>query len=144
MEKAYDAINLGVRHGAWGENVASAFLRKRGFEIVDRNTRPCRRDGRLEIDIVAYEKRSDTLVFVEVKQHKNFSPYQCRLRSVDKRKLGNMRRACVNWLRKYQWLGGYRFDVIEIYGAPELGRPEIDHIENVRLFAAKERSISWN
>ena len=135
--------NIGVRHGAWGENVASSYLRKRGFIIVDRNSRPCRRNRTLEIDIVAYEQKSDTLVFVEVKQHKSFSRYQSRLRSIDKQKLSNLRRACVNWVKTKDWDGGYRFDVIEIYGAPESGSPEIDHIENVQLFTSKERRVAW-
>ncbi len=135
--------NIGVAHGVWGENVASSYLRKRGYLIVDRNSRPCRRNRTLEIDIVAYEQKTDTLVFVEVKQHKSFSPYQSRLRSIDKQKLCNLRRACVNWVKTKDWDGGYRFDVIEIYGTPETGSPEIDHIENVQLFAPKERKVAW-
>ena len=136
--------NIGVRHGAWGEEVASRYLLARGLEIIDRNSRPCAADQRLEIDIVAYEKSSDTLVFVEVKQHKGFSPYQRRLRSVDRNKLDNMRRACNTWRRRFGWQGGYRFDVLEVYGTPETGETHIDHIRSVPLFASKERRVRWN
>ena len=38
--------NVGVEHGAWGEDVAVEYLRVHGYEIVDRNVRPCRRTGR--------------------------------------------------------------------------------------------------
>ncbi|MFZ1075537.1 MAG: YraN family protein [Minisyncoccia bacterium] len=47
--------------GALGENVASEYLRRRGFSIRDRNV--ARKTG--ELDIVA--RKGDTLHFVEVK-----------------------------------------------------------------------------
>ena len=47
--------------GQLGENAAAAFLRKKGYEIIERNFRT--RTG--EIDIIAIDK--DTLAFVEVK-----------------------------------------------------------------------------
>ncbi|MBO6067043.1 MAG: YraN family protein [Kiritimatiellae bacterium] len=135
--------NIGVRHGSWGEEVASRYLRARGLEIIERNSRPCAADRRLEIDIVAYESRTDTLVFVEVKQHRDFSPYQRRLRSVNRRKLANMRRVCNNWRLRFGWQGGYRFDVLEVYGTPETGETHIDHIRSVPLFTARERQVAW-
>ena len=39
--------NVGQRHGVWGEDVAACYLRRHGFEIVDRNSRPSEKDGRL-------------------------------------------------------------------------------------------------
>jgi len=135
--------NVGVAHGAWGEDVAVEYLRRGGFEIVDRNPRPVEDDARLEIDIVAWERNSDTMVFVEVKQHAELSPYARRLRSIDRGKKNNLRRACNAWRRINKWHGGFRFDVIEIYGVPEGGRPVIDHIHNVELFARKGRFVNW-
>ena len=135
--------NLGVFHGAWGEDVAAEYLRRGGFEIVDRNPRPVGRDSRLEIDIVAWERKSDTMVFVEVKQHAEVSPYARRLRSVDRAKKNNLRRACNAWRRVNRWRGGFRFDVIEVYGVPGGGRPVIDHIRDVELFARRERFVRW-
>ena len=64
-----ETSNVGVRHGEWGEDVAVEFLRVHGYEIVDRNVRPCSRDRRLEIDVVAYDRMYDVMAFVEVKQH---------------------------------------------------------------------------
>ena len=137
-------FNVGVAHGAWGERVAVNVLKARGMEILDRNSRPCAKDRRLEIDIVAYDHKSDTLVFVEVKQHKTHSPYQRRLRSISEKKISNMRRACWSWRHKNTWNGGYRFDVIEIYGTPESKCPEVDYIENVKIFAKRGRGVRWN
>lgn len=139
-----EAVNVGVAHGAWGEDVAAEYLRRGGFEIVERNTRPVERDSRLEIDLVAWDRKADTMVFVEVKQHATLSSYARRLRSVDRRKRENLRRACNAWRRTNKWHGAYRFDVIEIYGTPEGGRPVIDHIEHVELFARRGRFVKWN
>jgi len=136
--------NLGVRHGEWGEAMAVDHLRRHGFVIVERNVRPVERDRRLEIDVIAWERESDTLVFVEVKQHKTLSPYARRLQSVDRRKRENLRRACVTWKCVNKWNGSVRFDVVEIYGVPEGGEPVIDHIRNVHLFGRADRFVRWD
>ena len=136
--------NIGVVHGTWGESVAVEYLRRGGFEIVDRNTCPVRRDGRLEIDIVAWDRKNDEMVFVEVKQQAKPSPYARRLRRIDRNKKRNILRACNAWRRINKWHGAFRFDVIEIYGVPERGRPVIDHIPNVELFAKPGRFVRWS
>ena len=136
--------NIGVVHGTWGESVAVEYLRRGGFEIVDRNTCPVRRDGRLEIDIVAWDRKNDEMVFVEVKQQAKPSPYARRLRRIDRNKKRNILRACNAWRRINKWHGAFRFDVIEIYGVPERGRPVIDHIPNVELFAKPGRFVKWS
>lgn len=143
MPRLRENGNLSVGHGCWGEAVACEFLRARGYEIFERNATPCARDRRLEIDVVAYERESDTLVFVEVKQHKAVSEFGTRLRSVDKRKLRNLKLAFNAWRRTNRWENGYRFDVIEIYGSPETGVKGIDHVESVRLFNDNDKHVNW-
>lgn len=144
MPRPRKSANVGVAHGSWGEDVATEYLRVRGFEILERNVRPCPWDARLEIDIVAYLKGSDTLVFVEVKQHKSRDERQTRLRSITRRKKELLRRAFRTWLRRNHWHGAYRFDVIEVYGVPEAGRKaEIDHLERVQIFVKDERYVNW-
>ena len=139
-----EASNVGVTRGAWGEDVAADFLRRRGYLIVDSNACPVEKDRRLEIDLVAWDEATDTMVFVEVKQHATLTPYGRRLRSVDRSKRVNLRRACNAWRRVNKWRGSFRFDVIEIYGTPEGGRPVIDHIEKVNLFAKPNRFVKWD
>lgn len=136
--------NIGVLHGAWGEAVATEYLRRHGYEIVDRNSRPVEGDERLEIDIVAWDRKKDAMVFIEVKQHAEPSPYARRLQSVNKRKRMNLRRACNAWRRENRWRGAFRFDVIEIYGVPGGGEPVIDHISDVELFAKRGRFVNWS
>jgi putative endonuclease len=138
-----DAGNIARRHGCWGEEEAVRFLLRKGYRILDRNARPSKRDMRLEIDIVAYDPKNETVVFVEVKQHSARSLYQRRLRSVDKRKKANLLRVCRAWLHRKSWPGAYRFDVVEVYGSP--GETiDIDHVQRVELFARRERFVKWN
>ena len=141
---SHKPVNSSVERGAWGESVATEYLRRGGFEIVDRNPRPVKDDERLEIDIIAWDRRSDTMVFFEVKQHAHLSPYARRLRSVNRDKKRNLRRACNAWRRIHKWLGAVRFDVIEVYGSPGGGKPVIDHIPDVELFAKPGRFVKWN
>ena len=144
MRTPPEVRNVGVEHGAWGEAVAVDYLRRHGYEIVDRNSRPVAKDERLEIDIVAWDRRKDEMVFVEVKQHSELSPYARRLRSVDRRKKLNLRRACNAWRRTNRWRGAFRFDVVEIYGVPEGGPPVVDQISDVELFAKPGRFVKWS
>lgn len=137
------AENVAVRNGCWGEDRAVEYLRLNGYVIIERNARPSPRDRRLEVDVVAYEVASETLVFVEVKTHARHQPGERRLRSVNRRKLQNVRRAFNAWRRLNRWSGGYRFDVIEVFGTPGAGRPEIDHVMQVGLFVPREKFVNW-
>lgn len=143
MRPPLEAHNVGVRNGIWGEAVAVEHLRRAGFQIVDRNSCPVARDRRLEIDIVAWDPKSDAMVFVEVKQHAALSPHCGRLSRVNRRKRLNLRRACNAWRRLNKWHGDFRFDVIEVYGTPDGGRPVVDHIEKVNLFVDPRRFVKW-
>ena len=129
--KRRDVDNISVRHGEWGEDVATEFLRCAGYEIIERNSRPVKKDQRLDIDIVAYDRRNDSVVFVEVKQHANHSPFEKRLRSVDRRKKSNLLRACNAWRWKNSWSGSI-FKTTPVYGLkrsrklpPSLALPQI-------------------
>lgn len=130
---------VAVSRGQWGEDAASAYLQARGWVVLERNARPCSRDRRCEIDIVLRSRDGRSVVFVEVKTHRAHSPFASRLWRVNRRKRNVLLRACTNWIMRNKWHGNFRFDVVEVYGAPEDGMPEIDHIENVPLFPSRWR-----
>lgn len=144
MRRRREIDNIGVRHGEWGEDVAVAALRRKGWVIVARNVHPCSEDERLELDIIAYDRGADAMVFVEVKQHARHDDGGTRLRGIDRRKLMNLRRAATAWRLENKWHGAFRFDVIEVYGTPGCRTPEVDHIERVALFTPRERFVDWS
>lgn len=129
-----EAPNGSVARGRWGEDVAAAYLTGLGWRIVGRNLRPCAKDRRCELDIVAFAPDSRCVVFVEVKTHRRHSEWAGRLWAVDRQKKRNILRASASWLMQRRWHGNFRFDVIEVYGDHGDMQPEIDHVENVRLF----------
>ena len=134
------AENESVRIGSWGEDIAACFLKNHGWEIVGRRVRPCKRDRRREIDVIARSADRQTVVFVEVKTHAVRSLRASPLWGVDRRKKNVLLRACANWLMWKKWHGNFRFDVIEVFGRRTSPRPpEIDHFENVPLFPPKWR-----
>ena len=144
MSGRRESDNVGLVHGNWGEDVACEYLRTRGLIVMDRNVRPCEWDRRYEIDIIAYDQTNDTVVFVEVKQHKSRSERQHRLRSICHHKKELLLKASRTWLRKNNWSTGRRFDVVEVYGDPESGKKvEIDHLERVQLFEQNSRFVNW-
>lgn len=131
--------NLAVARGAWGEACAADYLRRCGWRVLARNVRPCSADRRCEIDLIVQSRDRRSVVFVEVKTHRAPSARATRLWCVDRRKKNVLLRACTNWILRNKWHGNFRFDVVEVYGTPAGGTPEIDHVENVPLFPPKWR-----
>jgi putative endonuclease len=112
--------------GALGEQVAAEHLKRRGFEIVERNYRT--RWG--ELDIVAYDGR--TLAFVEVKTRRQRRGQPCPLEAIRSRKRLQVRQMALRWLqerRERPHADVLRFDAIGVTldGGDRLLR--LDHIE---------------
>jgi putative endonuclease len=95
--------------GRHGEDIASSFLSKKGYEIVERNFHS--QQG--EIDIIAREGRF--LVFVEVKNY-TFRSIGSPLSAVNRAKKQSMIHAARTYLMKNNIRDMYcRFDVLAIY-----------------------------
>lgn len=109
------------RLGQWGETTAAAYLSRRGYEILARNTRT----PYGEIDIIA--RQGDITIFVEVKTltaSTNFFPEQ----NVTARKREHML-ACAECYAAENAIDHWQIDVIAIEG--KQGRePKITHFEN--------------
>lgn len=108
--------------GIAGEKAACAFLKRKGYRILDRNYR-CSLG---ELDIVA--RRRGVLVFCEVKARSGGEPEEA-LGAVDARRQGRMARAASHYLDAN---GGYeersRFDVIALL--KDGGAWKIMHVED--------------
>lgn len=115
------------RSGAWGEELAARHLRAKGYRTLGRNVRF---GPRRELDLVARDPRTDTLVFVEVKtrQSEDFGRPMAAVNRGKRRAFG---RAVVRYLRQLRQRPAHvRFDVVEVVGQPGDATPVIRHIAN--------------
>ena len=112
------------RLGRWGEDLAAAFLEKKGCRIVDRNWK-CRFG---ELDLVA--EGEGYLCFVEVKLRRT-QRFGTGAEQVDQRKREKLRITAELYLQERPAVLQPRFDVIEVLAPNGLGtkNPKIRHIE---------------
>lgn len=115
--------------GAVGEDRAAAWLRKRGYRVLERNVR----NAGGELDMVARD--GDTLCFVEVKTRSG-SPFGGAVAAVDWKKRGKLVRAARVYLSRHPWDGPCRFDVLAIDLAPESDEPRFTLLRDA--FQAEE------
>ena len=111
--------------GAWGEEQAALFLRRKGYTIVERNY-ACRFG---EIDIIA--RRQGVIAFVEVKLRKN-ADFAAAREFVTGGKQQRIRKSASLWLSLHGCELQPRFDVIEIYApeGTETKRLTVNHLED--------------
>lgn len=122
MEKTPEHLQTGI----WGEELAVAFLREKGYTILERDWHTQHRD----IDIIA--QQDDCIVFVEVKTRRN-SDYAEPEESVNYRKLKNLRLAINHYIQYRKINTPWRFDVITVVGTMRSTTPKINHIEDFSL-----------
>jgi putative endonuclease len=108
--------------GAYGEDLAGAYLRKQKYTIVETNYR-CRSG---EVDIIA--KDGAVLVFIEVKTRRTstYGPPQLAVTAFKQRQLS---KAALTYLAQKKLVNNpARFDVIAVllHGP----NPSIEHIKN--------------
>ncbi len=111
--------------GKLGESLASDYLAKKGFIIVENNYRCF--DG--EIDIIA--KREDLLIIVEVKTRSRIDSEETLL-SITKSKQRKISRATADFVEKNQQYSDYyiRFDVITVIKDTALEEYSINHYDD--------------
>lgn len=97
--------------GAAGEEAASQYLRRQGYDIIARNWR-CRYG---EIDVIA--QHADTIVFVEVRSRtaRTMHAFGAPLESITAKKQMTVRRCAQAYLqRSGQPAGRIRFDCVGV------------------------------
>jgi uncharacterized protein (TIGR00252 family) len=112
-----------IQTGIWGEELAAAYLREKGYVIIERDWHSKHRD----IDIIAQD--GDTIVFVEVKTRSN-RDFGDPLQAVDFDKRHHLRLAINHYINYRRLDIPWRFDVITIVGELDSTMPEITHIED--------------
>ena len=106
--------------GQEGEQLASEYLKKKGWEILVRNYR----FSRSEIDLIA--SKDDLLIFVEVKARTNTS-FGLPEEFVDEKKAENIMKAAEHYIKDIDWKSGIRFDIVSIIKKEKV---RIKHIED--------------
>ena len=119
-----DVKNMaGKDTGHYGEDIAAAYLRQKGYSIVERNYR--KRIG--ELDIIAED--GEVVVFVEVKTRRSTrfgSPFE----AVDSRKQKKMSRIALEYLNSRKLLNrAARFDVVAVM-LHEGSLPEVEIVQD--------------
>lgn len=109
--------------GSKGEDAAVAWLRERGYYIVERNWRI----GHYEIDIIA--QRFDTLHFVEVKTRK-LGGWQSAYDSINDQKIRTLRRGAMAYRTIYRTPLELQFDLIAVT-MDDHGNASIELTENI-------------
>jgi putative endonuclease len=108
--------------GALFEDLACAYLKRKGYRIVERNVCLLKK----EVDIIAVD--GDTVVFVEVKGRLS-GRFGSPLEAVSSLKQVNLTRAARAYLSRRNLLPrDCRFDVIGFRA--DAGSIELEHIEN--------------
>ncbi len=112
--------------GIWGENVATDYLRGKGYTILERDWK----SGHRDIDIIAQD--GNIVVFVEVKTRRNqlFGEPE---EAIDYMKLRNLRAAINHYVKSKGIRQEIRLDAISIVGTPQQ-QPMINHIIDFPLY----------
>ncbi len=108
--------------GREAEDAAAAWLRRRGFEVLDRN----HATRRGEVDLVCRE--GDVLCFVEVRSRTSRAQGE-PAETIDRAKARRVVHAATDWALRHGGLErAIRFDVVSVLLGP--GEPEIVHHRN--------------
>ena len=118
-----------ITTGVWGEEMAAAYLREKGYVILERDWH----SGHRDIDIIA--RTDEYLVFVEVKTRRN-TLYGVPELSVGFKKRRNLLHAINHYVRYRKIYAPIRFDIITVIGQPGAPNPIINHIEGVDIMRA--------
>ena len=116
-------IHIKRDFGNTGENLATEYLEKQGYIILERNF--YWKQG--EIDIIAKDKNE--IVFIEVKSRSN-KLFGIPSEAVTKQKIKHLFRTARYFLYKNKMINEYiRFDVVEIL--IKSGKFNINHIKQI-------------
>ena len=110
--------------GRWGEDVAAAFLMRKGYDILERDWK----SGHRDLDIIALDKVHNEVVFVEVKTRRNRMFADPEI-AVGYQKIRNLKQAANHYVKFRSLNQNIRFDLVTVVGTPT-GEPEIEHIED--------------
>ena len=109
--------------GRWGEEVAAAYLEKKGYEILERNART----PYGELDLIA--RLRGRMVVVEVKTRTTAS-YGYPETAISARKQEHLAASAEHYAQE-RGIDHWQIDAISVEGKPNGGAPRITHFEDI-------------
>lgn len=110
--------------GKWGEELATAYLKQQGYDILERDWR----FGHRDIDIIARSPDGRMVVFVEVKTRT--SDVVTRPEdAIDLKKMRSIGLAANAYVKTFNVVDELRFDVISIVGQRS-DTAQLEHIQD--------------
>jgi putative endonuclease len=117
--------------GAWGERLATNYLNRNGYSILDRNYHT--RAGELDLVALEYVNGEPCLVFVEVKTRTSLN-FGHPEEAVTLKKWLRIMEAVDDYLENHQeYEYDWRIDVIAIQSSSTTSEVELRHFENIIL-----------
>ena len=113
--------------GKWGEQYVEAFLRRKGYIILERDWRHGR--SLCDIDLICKTADQTTIVFVEVKT-RSADDITLPEDAVTPNKMRRLGRAADNYVKMNDITEDLRFDIVALIGAAGSDEVEINHIED--------------
>ena len=112
--------------GKWGEEVATAYLRDKGYIIVERDWHSQHRD----LDIIALD--DGVMVFIEVKTRQS-DAFAYPDQTITRKKLQNLQLAINHYVKSNKVTRRFRIDIITVIGDGDK-KPEIRHLTDVNIW----------
>lgn len=113
--------------GKWGERYVEAFLRRKGYVILERDWR--HGSSLCDIDLICKTADETTIVFVEVKT-RSADDITLPEDAVTPNKMRRLGRAADNYVKMNDITEDLRFDIVALIGAAGSDEVEINHIED--------------
>ena len=113
--------------GKWGEQYVEAFLRRKGYVILERDWRHGR--SLCDIDLICKTADETTIVFVEVKT-RSADDITLPEDAVTLNKMRRLGHSADNYVKMNNITGDLRFDIVALVGNSHSEEPQINHIED--------------
>lgn len=113
--------------GKWGEQYVEAFLRRKGYIILERDWRHGR--SLCDIDLICKTADETTIVFVEVKT-RSADDITLPEDAVTLNKMRRLGHSADNYVKMNNITEDLRFDIVALVGKSNDEEPQINHIED--------------
>ena len=113
--------------GKWGEQYVEAFLRRKGYIILERDWRHGR--SLCDIDLICKTADQTTIVFVEVKT-RSADDVTLPEDAVTLNKMRRLGHSADNYVKMNNITEDLRFDIVALVGNSNDEEPQINHIED--------------